>query len=65
MKVCVTEKKKKKQRGNRLENPCIVTIKISEHMYVKIETIIKDMCGGLVQEDKISKKKYLFSCITL
>lgn len=46
VKVCVTENEN--QRGNGLEVPCILTIKVSEHMYVKVKTVIKGMCGRLV-----------------
>ena len=40
--------KQEKQRGNGLKAPYIIAIKISEHMYVKVETIINDLCGRLV-----------------
>ena len=41
MKVRVTGKQEN-QRGNGHEVSCIVTFK---HVYVKVETIITDLCG--------------------
>ena len=43
MKIRVTGKPEK-QRGNLLEVSCIVTTKVSEHTYAKVETIFKDLC---------------------
>ena len=41
--------KQEKQRENGLKVSCIVTIKISEYMYIKVETITcEDLCGRLV-----------------
>ena len=47
MKVCGNGRQEE-QRENRLQFPCITTIKASGHIYVKLETIIKDLCGRLV-----------------
>ena len=47
MKVRET-RKRENQKGNELEVPCFVTIKVSEYIYVEVETIIKDLCGRLV-----------------
>ena len=52
--------KREKQRENGPKVSCIVTIKVSEHMYIKVETIIEDLCGRIVGEDRISVKKCLF-----
>ena len=52
MRECVTGKPKK-QRGNGLKISWIVTIKFSEHVYVKVGTIIKDLCGRLVWEEGV------------
>ena len=46
------------QRGNRLKACCIITVKVSEHKYVKGERINKDLCGRLVSEVRISVTKY-------
>ena len=43
MKVCVTGKRVNK-RGKGLEVPCLVTVKVSEHILSKVEPIIKDLC---------------------
>ena len=42
MKVCVTGKRENK-RGKGLEVPCLVTVKVSEHILSKVEPIIKDV----------------------
>ena len=41
--VCVTGKRENK-RGKGLEVPCLVTVKVSEHILSKVEPIIKDLC---------------------
>ena len=64
MKVRET-RKRENQKGNELEVPCFVIIKVSEHIYVEVETIIKNLCGRLVREDTIYVKNRLFSYITL
>ena len=43
MKVCVTGKRENK-REKGLEVPCLVTVKVSEHILSKVEPIIKDLC---------------------
>ena len=43
MKVCVTGKRENK-RGKGMEVPCLVTVKVSEHILSKVEPIIKDLC---------------------
>ena len=43
MKVCVTGERDNK-RGKGLEDPCLVTAKVSEHILSKVEPVIKDLC---------------------
>ena len=44
MKVCVRNEKRENKRGKGLEVPCLVTVKVSEHISSKAEPIIKDLC---------------------
>ena len=47
MKVCVSGKRENK-RGKGLEVPCLVTVKVSEHIASKVGPIIKGMCKRLI-----------------
>ena len=47
MKACVTGKRENK-RGKGLEVPCVVTVKMSEHIFTKVEPIIQDLCKRLI-----------------
>ena len=47
MKVCLSGKRENK-RGKGLQAPCLVTVKVSEHILSKVEPIIKDLCKRLI-----------------
>ena len=50
MRGCATGKPEN-QRENGLKVSWSVIVNVSEHIYVKVETIIKDLCGELVWEE--------------
>ena len=52
MKVCVSGKQENK-RGKGLEVPCLVTVKVSEHILSKVEPIIKDLRKRLILKKNI------------
>ena len=50
MKVCITGKRENRRREG-LEVPYLVTVKVSEHILSKVETIIKDICKRLIENN--------------